>query len=60
VRGNPVTWQRDERGEAQALNHGEVWKLRFGDPLERSEPVRVVGIDALVLAAEPLPKGEAR
>jgi membrane-bound serine protease (ClpP class) len=40
--------------------HGELWKVRSTASLERGERVRVVGVEGLVLAVEPLAKGEAR
>ncbi len=40
--------------------HGELWKVRSGAALGRGERVRVVGVEGLVLAVEPLPKGEAK
>jgi membrane-bound serine protease (ClpP class) len=39
--------------------HGELWKLRSGGALARGDRVRVVGVEGLVLAVEPLSKGEA-
>ena len=45
-------------GEVFARVHGEMWKVRAGVPLTRGQTVRVVGIDGLVLAVEPVQKGE--
>jgi len=45
-------------GEVFARIHGEMWKVRAGVPLTRGQTVRVVGIDGLVLAVEPVQKGE--
>lgn len=45
-------------GDVFARIHGEMWKVRAGVPLARGQTVRVVGIDGLVLAVEPVPKGE--
>ena len=39
--------------------HGETWKVRAGIPLARGQIVRVVGIDGLVLAVEPVTLGVA-
>lgn len=50
----------DTDGEAYARIHGEMWKVRFGAPLERGQRVRVVGIEGLVLAVEPVQKGDAK
>ena len=48
----------DAGGECYARVQGEVWKVRSAGPLARGQGVRVTGIDGLVLAVEPLPKGE--
>ncbi len=45
-------------GEVFARIHGEMWQVRAGVPLTRGQIVRVVGIDGLVLAVEPVQKGE--
>lgn len=45
-------------GDLFAQIHGELWKVRAGVPLARGQIVRVVGIDGLVLAVKPVPKGE--
>ena len=41
-------------GEAYARIHGETWKVRAKVPLGPGQKVRVVGIDGLVLAVEPV------
>ena len=51
---------QDAAGEAYARIRGEMWKVRFGAPLERGQRVRVVGIEGLVLAVEPLQNGDAK
>ena len=43
-------------GEVFARIHGEMWKVHAGVPLARGQTVRVVGIDGLVLAVEPVDK----
>ena len=48
----------DSGGETYARIHGEVWKVRSGVPLTRGLAVRVIGIDGLVLAVEPVQKGD--
>ena len=45
-------------GECYARVQGEIWKVRSAGPLARGQGVRVSGIDGLVLAVEPEPKGE--
>ncbi len=50
----------DAAGEGYARIRGEMWKVRFRAPLERGQRVRVVGIEGLVLAVEPVQKGEAK
>jgi membrane-bound serine protease (ClpP class) len=47
-------------GEAYARIRGEMWKVRFGAPLERGQQVRVAGIEGLVLTVEPVQKGDAK
>jgi len=47
-------------GGSFARIHGELWKLRSGGALARGDRVRVVGVEGLVLAVEPLSKGEAQ
>jgi membrane-bound serine protease (ClpP class) len=46
-------------GGSFARIHGELWKVRAGVQLARGDRVRVVAVEGLVLAVEPLPKGEA-
>jgi len=50
----------DTVGATYARIRGEMWKVRFGAPLERGQRVRVVGIEGLVLAVEPVQKGDAK
>lgn len=50
----------DTIGATYARIRGEMWQVRFGAPLERGQRVRVVGIDGLVLAVEPVQKGDAK
>jgi membrane-bound serine protease (ClpP class) len=45
-------------GEVFARIHGEMWKVHASVPLTRGQMVRVVGIDGLVLAVEPVQGGE--
>lgn len=47
-------------GATYARIRGEMWKVRFGRPLERGQRVRVVGIEGLLLAVEPVQKGDAK
>jgi membrane-bound serine protease (ClpP class) len=44
--------------ETYARIHGEMWEVRSTGPLNRGEIVRVTGIDGLVLAVEPVRKGD--
>jgi len=44
--------------EVFARIHGEMWKVHASVPLTRGQIVRVVGIDGLVLAVEPVQEGE--
>jgi membrane-bound serine protease (ClpP class) len=48
----------ETEGETFARIHGEMWKVRAGVPLARGQMVRVVAIDGLMLAVEPVQKGE--
>ncbi|MCX7155468.1 MAG: nodulation protein NfeD [Rhodocyclales bacterium] len=50
----------DTDGGVLARIHGEVWKVRANAPLGRGQMVRVVGIDGLVLAVEPLLQGDTK
>ena len=50
----------DTVGATYARIRGEMWKVRFGAPLARGQRVRVVGIEGLVLAVEPVQKGDAK
>jgi len=50
----------DTDGGVLARIHGEVWQVRANAPLGRGQVVRVVGIDGLVLAVEPVAQGEKR
>jgi membrane-bound serine protease (ClpP class) len=49
----------DTVGATYARVRGEMWQVRFGAPLKRGQLVRVTGIEGLVLAVEPVHKGEA-
>ncbi len=51
---------QDTVGATYARIRGEMWKVRFGAPLERGQRVRVVGIEGLVLEVEPVQKGDAK
>jgi membrane-bound serine protease (ClpP class) len=44
-------------GQAYARIHGETWQVRANVALARGQRVRVVGIDGLVLAVEPITAG---
>jgi membrane-bound serine protease (ClpP class) len=48
----------DTGRETYARIHGEMWEVRSTGPLNRGEIVRVTGIDGLVLAVEPVRKGD--
>jgi membrane-bound serine protease (ClpP class) len=50
----------DTAGEGYARVHGEMWKVRFGAPLERGQRVRVTGMDGLVLVVELVQKGDEK
>ena len=50
----------DTAGEGYARIRGEMWKVRFGAPLEHGQRVRVTGIEGLVLTVEPVQKGDAK
>jgi membrane-bound serine protease (ClpP class) len=45
-------------GQWWARVHGEMWQVRSHSPLHRGQRVRVVGIDGLILLAEPDPHTE--
>jgi membrane-bound serine protease (ClpP class) len=49
-----------DTGAAYARIRGEMWKVRSGAALERGQRVRVAGIEGLVLAVEPVHKGDAK
>lgn len=50
ARGEVTDWE-DDRGHVIA--HGERWRAVSDAPLTRGQPVRVTGIDGLVLTVEP-------
>ncbi|MEE9570684.1 MAG: NfeD family protein, partial [Gammaproteobacteria bacterium] len=50
ARGEVADW-RNDRG--YVIAHGERWKAVSEAPLTRGQPVRVTGIDGLVLRVEP-------
>ena len=56
ARGEVTDWHGD-RGHVMA--HGERWKAISEAPLSRGQPVRVTGVDGLVLRVEPTAIGKS-
>jgi membrane-bound serine protease (ClpP class) len=50
VRGEVLDWHD---GKGHVLAHGERWGAISGAPLSTGQPVRVIGMDGLVLKVEP-------
>lgn len=44
-------------GEGRVRVHGETWRARSDQPLNKGQPVQITGRDGLVLSVKPLEKG---
>jgi membrane-bound serine protease (ClpP class) len=56
ARGEVTDWLGDS---GHVIAHGERWKAISEVPLSRGQPVRVIGVDGLVLRVEPTALGKS-
>lgn len=48
----------DFEGEGRVRVHGETWRARSDQPLDKGQPVQITDRDGLVLSVKPIEKGE--